>query len=82
MRLGFIATGSLLLLGVAACAPAGYTGNNVTGTTATGANAASAASTAPNAASQMPQNTNALPQGAAVNAPVQSRMGQVGKTAY
>ncbi len=76
MRLAFIATGSVLLLSVAACSP-GYTG-----TSATGASPMGAASTAPSASSQMPQAPNSLPQGAAVSAPVTTNTGKVGTTAY
>ncbi len=76
MRLAFIATGSLLLLGVTACSP-GYTG-----TSATGQSPMSAGSTSPGASTQMPQAPNSLPQGAAVNAPVTSNIGKVGTTAY
>ena len=76
MRLALVATGSLLLLSVAACSP-GFTGK-----TATGASPMGAASTAPSASSQMPQPTNSLPAGAAVSAPVSTNVGKVGTTAY
>lgn len=76
MRLAFVATGSLLLLSVAACSP------GFTGTTATGGSPMGAASTAPRAASQMPQSPNSLPAGAAVSAPLAGNVGKVGTTAY
>ena len=76
MRIAFIATGSLLLLGVAACSP-GYQG-----TTATGGTPMGAGTTSPRSSSQMPQSPNSLPQGAAVNAPLTTNTGRVGTTAY
>lgn len=76
MRTAFIATGSLLVLSVAACS------SNFTGKSATGESPMGAGSTAPHSASQMPQSPNSLPQGAAVSAPVSGNVGKVGTTAY
>lgn len=78
MRLALVASGSLLLLSVAACSNP----NGIVGTSATGGTAMGAASTAPRSAAQMPQNPNSLPQGAAVSAPVSTNIGRVGTTAY
>lgn len=75
MRLALVASGSLLLLSLAACS--GYQG-----TTATGATPAGAASTSSGSAAQMPQSPNSLPAGAAVSAPVIRGTGNVGTTRY
>ena len=74
MRFAFVATGSLLLLSLAAC---GFQGTSATGQTPVGA-----ASTSPGQASAMPQSTNSMPVGDAVSAPVQSNIGKVGTTRY
>jgi hypothetical protein len=75
MRLAFVASGSLLLLSLAACS--GYQG-----TTATGKTPAGAASTSSGSSAQMPQSTNSLPAGSAVSAPVLNGTGTVGTTRY
>lgn len=74
MRLATIASGSLLLVSLAAC-------SGFQGTTATGAIPAGAASTSRGSAS-MPQSANSLPAGAAVSAPIASSVGNVGTARY
>lgn len=74
MRLAVVASGSFLLLSLAAC-------SGFQGTTATGATPAGAASTSRGSAS-MPQSANSLPAGAAVSAPVLNGTGNVGTTRY
>ena len=83
MRFALVATGSLLLLSVAACSNTpGSSSGTFTGISATGGKPMGAASTAPTASAQMPQTPNSLPQGASVSAPVTSNVGKVGTTAY
>lgn len=74
MRLATVASGSLLLLSLAAC-------SGFQGTTATGATPAGAASTSRGSAS-MPQSVNSLPAGAAVSAPIAGSTGRVGTATY
>lgn len=75
MRLATVASGSLLLLSLAAC-------SGFQGTTATGATPAGAASTARGGSAQMPQPANSLPAGAAVSAPIAGSTGRVGTATY
>ena len=76
MRLTLITAGSLLALALGACSP------NFTGYSATGGRPMGAASTSPGASSQMPQSPNSLPQGDAVNAPIETNVGKIGTTRY
>ncbi len=75
MRLALVASGSLLLLSLAAC-------SDYSGSTATGATPAGAASTSRGSSAQMPQSSNSLPAGAAVSAPITDSSGRVGTTRY
>lgn len=75
MRLATVASGSLLLLSLAAC-------SGFQGTTATGATPAGIATTSRGGSAQMPQSANSLPAGAAVSAPVVRSTGTVGTTSY